>query len=90
MNTLTHVAVVIDSSTMTLYIAGAAVGTPATLNTSLSVIAGYDNNWLGRSQFSADTEYAGTISEFRIYNTARTSSQITSSANAGPDTVPTQ
>jgi hypothetical protein len=87
---LTHLAVVIDGTTMTLYIAGTSVGTPVTLSAGLASVSGYDNNWLGRSQFNADGEYAGTISEFRIYNTARTSSQISSSATAGPDSPPTQ
>jgi hypothetical protein len=90
MSTMTHVAAVIDGSSVTLYIGGMPAGTPATQNTSLSAVAGYDNNWLGRSQFSNDTEYAGTISEFRIYNTARTASQITTSAGNGPDSAPTQ
>ena len=89
MGTLTHIAVVIDG-TMTLYIGGSAVGGPVTLNYGIANVAGHGNNWLGRSQFSADTEFAGTISEFRIYNTARSSSQIAASATAGPDSVPTQ
>ena len=87
---LTHLAVVVDGTTMSLYIAGSPVGSPATMSVSLSNISGYDNNWLGRSQFNNDTEYAGTISEFRIYNTARTAAQISASATAGPDSPPTQ
>ena len=90
MSALTHVAVVIDGTSMTLYIGGSAVGGPVTLNTPLSSIAGFENNWLGRSQFSSDTEYAGTISEFRIYNVSRSAAQITASSAAGPDTAPTQ
>jgi len=48
------------------------------------------NNWLGRSQFAADSEFAGTISEFRIYGTARTASQIQASYTAGENMVPPQ
>jgi hypothetical protein len=91
MSALTHVAVVIDATpTMTLYIGGNAVGGPVTLNYGIANVAGHTNNWLGRSQFSNDTEYAGTISEFRIYNSARSTAQISASATAGPDSVPTQ
>jgi hypothetical protein len=88
--TLTHIAVTVDGSAMTLYIGGTAVGGPVGLGVGISAIAGYDNNWLGRSQFSNDAEYGGTISEFRIYASARTAAQITASAAAGPDSVPTQ
>lgn len=85
---LTHIAVSIGT-TMSLYINGAAIGSPVTPTVGLSSITD-SNNWLGRSQFTADQEFAGTISEFRIYNTARTGSQIAASNTAGPDTPPTQ
>ena len=48
------------------------------------------NNWLGRSQYAADADFAGSISEFRIYGTARSAAQIAASNTAGPDTPPTQ
>jgi hypothetical protein len=85
---LTHIAVSIGS-TLTLYINGAPIGTPITPAVGLSFITD-THNWLGRSQFSADMEFAGTISEFRIYNTERSSAQIAASNTAGPDTPPTQ
>jgi hypothetical protein len=87
--TMTHVAVTIDATNMALYINGAAEGSPVTLGTTLSVASG-SFAWLGRSLFFNDTEYAGTISEFRIYPTARSASQISASASAGPDSVPSQ
>jgi hypothetical protein len=48
------------------------------------------HNWLGRSQFAADPEFAGSISEFRVYGSARTAAQIQASYMAGENTVPTQ
>jgi hypothetical protein len=83
-----HIAVSVGA-TLGLYINGAPIGTSITPSTSLSSIAD-THNWLGRSQFSPDGEFAGTISEFRIYNTARSSAQISASYAAGPDTPPTQ
>jgi hypothetical protein len=86
--TLTHLAVVVDSaaSTLSLYQNGASVGSAA-LATSMSSITP-TNNWLGRSQYLPDPEFAGTIHEFRIYSGARTSAQIQASFTAGPDTAP--
>ena len=83
----THVAVTVGS-TMTLYINGTSVGmiTPAV---NLGAITD-THNWLGRSQFAPDGEYAGTMTEFRIYNTARSSAQIAASRTAGPDSAPAQ
>jgi uncharacterized protein len=43
------------------------------------------NNWLGRSQFILDPEFAGTYYDFRIYSTALTQAQISASLAAGPD-----
>jgi hypothetical protein len=85
---LTHVAVTIGS-TMSLYINGQSVGSPVAPAVNLSGLAD-TNNWLGRSQYNADTEFAGSISEFRIYPTERSASQISASASAGPDSVPSQ
>jgi hypothetical protein len=87
--TMTHVAVSIDATSMALYINGTAEGAPVAVGTPLNVVSGYFA-WLGRSLFFSDTEFAGTISEFRIYPTARSASQISASASAGPDSVPSQ
>jgi hypothetical protein len=84
-----HVAVTIDSSTLALYIQGAPSGSAVTPAVPLSSIPAA-NNWLGRSQFSPDSEFAGTISEFRIYGTARSASQIQASYTMGENSVPTQ
>jgi hypothetical protein len=87
-STLTHIAVSIGTM-VTLYINGASVGTPVAPATTLGSLTD-THNWLGRSQFNADGEFAGSISEFRIYNTARNSQQISASRTAGPDTPPAQ
>jgi hypothetical protein len=85
---LTHIAVTIGS-TMSLYINGQPIGTPVAPAVNLGGVVD-QNNWLGRSQFTPDAEFAGSISEFRIYPTERSASQIAASNTAGPDTPPTQ
>jgi hypothetical protein len=84
-----HVAVTIDENTLALYIDGAQAGGAVTPAVPLSSISS-SHNWLGRSQFEPDSEFAGTISEFRVYRTARSASQIQMSYMAGENMVPTQ
>lgn len=45
------------------------------------------NNWLGRSNWTADANLNGTFDEFRIYNHAMDGAEVASSLAAGPDTV---
>jgi hypothetical protein len=43
------------------------------------------NCWLGRSQFTRDADFGGSIDEFRIYSSALTALQVRTSNLAGPD-----
>jgi hypothetical protein len=43
------------------------------------------NVWLGRSQWSADPAFSGTLHEFRIYGAALSPASINASSMAGPD-----
>ncbi|MCW1884882.1 autotransporter-associated beta strand repeat-containing protein [Luteolibacter flavescens] len=45
------------------------------------------NNWLGRSDFGADSGFAGVFDEFRVYNYTLTESEIRGNTEAGPDTL---
>jgi hypothetical protein len=45
------------------------------------------NNWLGRSQYSSDPAFGGTIYEFRIYGAALTQVELGASFAAGPRAV---
>ena len=45
------------------------------------------NNWLGRSQFSADAYFYGSYNEFRIYSGLLSDSDVAADFAAGPDTV---
>ncbi len=87
-----QVACVYDppNNTMTLYTNGAFVNTlsPVTANFSLTNIYNV-NSWLGRSLYNGDASYAGSLDEFRIYNTALGGLQIAVDNAAGPDTLVT-
>jgi hypothetical protein len=85
----THVAVTIDSTSMALYVQGAPVGSPVTPPVAIANIS-QSHNWLGRSQFADDPEFSGSISEFRIYRSARSAAQIQMSHMNGENSVPTQ
>lgn len=45
------------------------------------------NNWLGRSNWTADANLNGTFDEFRIYDSALSGAEVAASLAAGPDTV---
>jgi hypothetical protein len=45
------------------------------------------NNWLGRSQFAADTRFGGSFLEFRIYDQALTRAQLVESVALGASPV---
>ncbi len=82
-----HVVWTIDAAMQTgrLYVDGGVVGenlavtlTPAALGVTL-------NNWIGRSQFSADAYLKASITEFRIYNGALTAAEVGDNFGWGPD-----
>jgi hypothetical protein len=85
---MTHVALTIGASQMRLYIDGE----PAGMATPPIPLSGINqaHNFIGRSQYAQDPEFAGSIEEFRIYPTARTAAQISDSESDGPDSVPAQ
>jgi hypothetical protein len=47
-----------------------------------------NNNWLGRSPWGGDPLFDGLIDEFRIYDTALSTSEVNSSFLAGPEPAP--
>jgi hypothetical protein len=46
--------------------------------------AEFSNFWIGRSQFSVDPFFAGSINELRVYDNAITSGQVLADFTAGP------
>ena len=80
--TWTHVAIVLGAGGGTFYINGAAVGTNAALTLRPADLGATTNNWIGRSQFTADPSFNGQIDDLRIYASALTAAQITTIYNA--------
>jgi len=82
----THVAVVVDNKTITLYLNGAQVKqTPLTMQ-KLSALSN-DRALLGASLFPNDPTLTGSINEFRIYDVAADADQIHASYQTGPNVV---
>jgi len=82
---MSHLVAVVDDSNnaLSLYLNGALASSTA-FDGALSLLTDV-NNWLGRSQFSADTETTGIYDEFRIYNAALNAAQIQASFMLGPN-----
>jgi hypothetical protein len=72
----THVAVVLGTGGGTLYINGAAIATNAAMTLRPSDLGATTNDWLGRSQFTADPAFDGQIDDLRIYASALSAPQI--------------
>lgn len=61
----------------------------ATLNTSYTLSQISDvNNWLGRSNYTADANMQGAFNEFRIWNGAFNANDVAQSRNLGPSSAP--
>lgn len=71
----THVAVTLDGQRGVLYVNGLPAATNASLSLSpLNVLA--QTNHLGRSKFSADPDFNGQVSSFRVYGRALSAAEI--------------
>jgi hypothetical protein len=83
-----HIVLVLDDTNnqLALYLNGAIQGQAAAFTGALADVSDV-NNWLGRSSHSADYEFIGVFDEFRIYDTALTAAQISTSFMAGPNPV---
>ena len=71
-----HVAVTLSGNVGTLYLNGAAIGSNTAMSFAPFRVESTSQNWLGRSQFSADPYFNGLIDEFRIYRNALSAEQI--------------
>ncbi|MGE5296280.1 MAG: LamG-like jellyroll fold domain-containing protein, partial [Solirubrobacterales bacterium] len=72
-----HAAISIDSATMmmTLYLDGDQVAQAATTLLPKD-LGNTTQNWLGRSQWSADAYFYGMLDEFRIYNRTLSAGEV--------------
>jgi rhamnogalacturonan endolyase len=71
-----YLAVVLSGNTGTLYVNGAAVATNSSMTLHPSSLGSTTLNYLGKSQFSGDPTFKGTIDDFRIYSRALSAAEI--------------
>jgi fibronectin type 3 domain-containing protein len=84
-----HIAVTLNGATGTLYVDGTQVGQNTAMTFKPSDLGATTQNWIGRSQFS-DPYLNGRVDDFRIYNRALSSTEVTSMMNGQAlTTVPT-
>jgi rhamnogalacturonan endolyase len=78
-------AVVVDASagTLALYLNGALVSTTPLAGIDIGAV-NETLAYLGRSQYSSDAGFSGSIDELRIYNEARSATTIAADKTAGP------
>jgi len=73
-----HVAVTIDpgNTTHTLYLDGKVVAQNTEARYTPSDLGETTQNWLGRSQFSTDAYFGGSIDEFYIFNRVLSENEV--------------
>jgi Alpha-L-arabinofuranosidase B, catalytic/Concanavalin A-like lectin/glucanases superfamily/NPCBM-associated, NEW3 domain of alpha-galactosidase/Lamin Tail Domain len=84
LNTWSHVAVTLSGTTGTLYVNGQPVGTNNNMTLHPSNLGNTNQNWIGRSQFSADPFLAATVDDFQIYSHALSPTEIAALAGGQP------
>ncbi|MGC3992472.1 MAG: LamG domain-containing protein [Chthoniobacteraceae bacterium] len=83
-----HVAVTLNGATGTLYVDGVQVGQKTNMTLNPSSLGTTTQNYLGKSQWSADPYLNGMVDDFRIYSRALSTREIGVVA-AGFPTAPT-
>jgi len=71
-----HLAVVLGPSGVVLYVDGQQAGADASITLRPADLGSTPNNFIGRSQFSADAYLDGAIDEFRVYDRALSPREI--------------
>jgi hypothetical protein len=78
-------AVRFDGITLALFMDGQPAAVTGAIAGRLLADLNDDKNWLGRSPVSVDSPFIGEITEFRIYDVARTDAEIMEDHLRGPD-----
>jgi hypothetical protein len=76
-----------SAQTASLYLDGRKIGS-GPMSKPLFTIPDVDN-FLGKSQFSADPYFQGSLDEFRIYSGVKSDLQVAIDATTGPDNIVT-
>jgi hypothetical protein len=80
LNAWSHVAVTLSGTTGTLYVNGQPVGTNNNMTLTPADLGNTDQDWIGRSQFSADPFLAAIVDDFQIYDHALSAAEISALA----------
>ncbi|SFD49219.1 Por secretion system C-terminal sorting domain-containing protein [Chitinophaga sp. CF118] len=76
LNTWTHFAVTQSGNTCSLYINGVLVASNTNVNIKPATLGSTNQNYIGKSQYSADPMFKGAIDEFKIYSRALNAAEI--------------
>ncbi|WP_276500175.1 LamG-like jellyroll fold domain-containing protein [Terrimonas pollutisoli] len=71
-----HFAVTLSGTTGILYVDGVEIGRNNAMTTKPSSLGNTTQNWIGKSQWSSDPLFNGSVDEFRIYNKGLSASEI--------------
>jgi O-glycosyl hydrolase len=82
--TWTHVAITLSGNTATLYINGVVAGANTSMTLRPSSLGSTTQNYIGKSQFSADPTFKGAVDDFRIYERSLSASEVGTLANIPP------
>jgi alpha-L-arabinofuranosidase len=82
-NQWTHLAVTLSGTTATLYLNGVARGVNPNMTLHPSSLGPTNQNWIGRSQYSADPLLNGSVDDVQIYNRALSAGEV-QALNASP------
>lgn len=86
-NAWTHLCVTLQDSLLVLYVNGKAVAKNAAVGHRPSQLGSTTQNYLGKSQWTADPYLNGTLDEFRFYTQAMTAEQVSELYKSKP--IPT-
>ncbi len=79
-----HVAITLSGTTGTMWLNGVPVATNPNMTISPTDLGATNQNWIGRSQFSADPYLDATVDDFQIYHHALAAAEIAALAGGQP------
>ncbi|HEU5420409.1 MAG TPA: arabinofuranosidase catalytic domain-containing protein [Streptosporangiaceae bacterium] len=84
LNTWSQVTVTLSGTTGTLYVNGQPAGTNTNMTLNPAALGRTSQDWIGRSQFSADPYMNGMVDDFNIYSRALSAAEVAALASGQP------